>query len=264
MQQEQLDRLKTWFTGFAASYYKEGDAFLNENIHLKECHTHRVCKEMRDLAGALKMAGPEAVLAETIALLHDVGRFPQFQKWRTYKDTISENHSLLALKVIDEHKLLEGLAEDERAIIVKAVEFHGARELPELEPRTLHFARMIRDTDKLDIFELLTANYRILAQSPEKYKLEQEFPDQPACNPVIVECIMKGETVDYRDLRTVNDAKLLQIGWVFDIYFDYTLEVIDRRRYLQRIIELLPDTQDVRKVSDHILSYVRERIGHVG
>lgn len=264
MQQEQLDRLKTWFTGFVASYYKEGDAFLNENINLKECHTHRVCKEMRDLASALKMDRPEAVLAEAIALLHDVGRFPQFRKYRTYKDTISENHSLLALQVIDEHGLLEPLAEDERATIVKAVEFHGARVLPELDERTLHFAKMIRDTDKLDIFELLVKNYRILAQTPEKYKWEQEFPDQPACNPTIVECIMRGETVDYRELRTVNDAKLLQIGWVFDVYFDYTLEVIARRGYLQTIIELLPDTEDVRKVSEHVLKYVRERIGHVG
>lgn len=264
MQQEQLDRLKTWFTGFVASYYKEGDAFLNENINLKECHTHRVCKEMRDLASALKMDRPEAVLAEAIALLHDVGRFPQFRKYRTYKDTISENHSLLALQVIDEHGLLGPLAEDERAIIVKAVEFHGARVLPELNARTLHFAKMIRDTDKLDIFELLVKNYRILAQTPEKYKWEQEFPDQPACNPTIVECIMRGETVDYRELRTVNDAKLLQIGWVFDVYFDYTLEVIARRGYLQTIIELLPDTEDVRKVSGHVLKYVRERIGHVG
>jgi hypothetical protein len=216
---------------------------------------------MRDLASALNMNGPDAVLAEAIALLHDVGRFPQFLKYRTYKDAISENHSLLALTVIKAQGLLEPLAADERAIIVKAVEFHGARELPPLDERTRHFAQMIRDTDKLDIFELLVKQYRILAQTPENYKWEQEFPDQPACNPKIVDSIMKGETVDYRQLRTVNDSKLLQIGWVFDIYFDYTLEVIDRRGYLQTIIELLPKTEDVRKVSERVLSYVRERIG---
>jgi len=264
MQQEQLDRLKTWFTTFAASFYRREDAFLNENINLKECHTHRVCKEMRDLASALKMPPADAVLAEAIALLHDTGRFPQFLKYRTYKDTISENHSLLALRVIEEHRLLDAVAPDERAVIVRAVEFHGARQLPPMDERTLHFAKMIRDTDKLDIFELLVQNYRILAESPEKFKLEQEFPDQPAVNMEIVDCIMQGRTVDYRLLRTVNDAKLLQIGWVFDIYFDYTLKEIDRRRYLQTIIELLPATDQVQKVSAHVLNYVRERIDHVG
>ncbi|MHC5137619.1 MAG: HD domain-containing protein, partial [Planctomycetota bacterium] len=53
----------------------------------KECHTHRVCNEIRQLTAALKMDENDSLVAETIALLHDVGRFPQFQKHRTYKDT---------------------------------------------------------------------------------------------------------------------------------------------------------------------------------
>ncbi|MCI0498659.1 MAG: HD domain-containing protein [Planctomycetales bacterium] len=260
MQQSQLEDYKRWFTGFAAGFYADGDDFLNENIRLKECHTHRVCKQMRDLAAALEMARPDAILAEAIALFHDVGRFPQFQRHRTYKDQISENHCLLALTVLDEHRLLENLPADERAIIKQAVEFHGAKELPALDDRSLHFSKMIRDTDKLDIFDLLVTNYRILADTPEKFKWEIEFPNTPECNPAIIEALLNNTLIDYRLIRTINDAKLLQLGWVFDVYFGHTLKQIRDRGYLQAIISFLPNTSQLRPVTDHILAYVQNRI----
>lgn len=260
MQREQLDGFKDWFGKFVAAFYREGDSFLNENIRLKECHTHRVCKEMRQLAAALRMNEPDAILAESIGLFHDVGRFPQFQKYRTYKDTISENHSLLALRVIDQHRLLENLGADEKAVIVQAVEFHGVKELPTLDERTLHFARMIRDADKLDIFELLVVNYKILAEKPKEFKWELEFPDEPACSPRIIDAIMNRQRVDYRDLKTVNDAKLLQVGWVFDINFDYSLRQLCERGHLQAIIDLLPKTEEVNKATEYVLQYTLQRI----
>lgn len=262
MKKEQLESFKTWFGQFAAGYYKEGDAFLNENIRLKECHTHRVCGEMRQLAAALKMNEPDSVMAEAIALFHDVGRFPQFEKYRTYKDAISENHSLMALKVIEEHKLLAALPAEEKNVIEKSVEFHGALNVPAMDERTAHFIKMIRDVDKIDIFNLLVENYRILANEPEKFKWELEFPNTPECSPKIMEAVMNGRMVDYRDLKTVNDAKLLQIGWVFDVNFEHSLRQLYERGYLQAVIDLMPATPPIRKVTEHVMSYVRQRINH--
>jgi hypothetical protein len=263
MIKQQLEDLKLWFGRFAAGYYKDGDTFLNENIRLKECHTHRVCKEMRELAASLKMNESDSILAEAIALFHDVGRFPQFQKYRTYKDTISENHCLMALKVLEEQQLLEALTADEKAIIVKAVEFHGVKEVPPLDERSAHFTRMIRDTDKIDIFTLLVENYRILKETPENFKWELEFPETPECSPAIIEALMNGRPVDYRDLRTINDAKLLQIGWVFDVNFDHSLRQLYQRGYLQAVIDLLPQTGPARAASDFVMSYTKKRLAAV-
>jgi len=263
MKQEQLETFKQWFTEYVRTFYTADDDFLNQNINLKECHTHRVCKAMRDLARALKMNKEDALLAETIALFHDVGRFPQFKQYRTYKDTISENHCLLALKVLDEHQVLADLANDERAVIEKAIEFHGALKLPALNERTRHFTKMIRDADKLDIFGLLVENYRILAEEPEKFKWELEFPDTPECNPEIIHALLSDQLISYEKLKTVNDAKLLQLGWVFDIYFDHTLKQIHDRGYLQTIINLLPKTDEIRQVTEHILAYVQNRINNI-
>ena len=262
MNKEQLERFKRWFTEYVATFYKEGDDFLNRNLQLKECHTHRVCNEMRQLAKALGTNGTDLLLAETIALFHDLGRFPQLQKYRTYKDQVSENHCLLALKVLAEHDVLADLPEDEQAIIEKAVEFHGAKELPQLDARTLHFAKMIRDADKIDIFVLLAENYRILAEEPEKFMWELEFPDTPECSPEIIDALLNRQLMDYHLIKTVNDAKLLQLGWVYDVYFDCSLKQIHDRGCLQTIINLLPKTEEVKQVTGLVLDYVQRRIQH--
>lgn len=261
MKQEQLEIFKNWFTRYVSTFYTAEDDFLNRNIQLKECHTHRVCNEMRQLTGALNMNGNDVLLAEAIALFHDVGRFPQFQQYRTYKDSVSENHCLLALKVLAEHDVLADLPNAEQAVIEKAVEFHGAKELPQLEEQTLHLAKMIRDADKIDIFELLAKNYRILAEDPEKFTWELEFPDTPECNPEIIDALLSHQLISYDQIKTVNDAKLLQLGWVYDVYFDWSLKQIHDRGYLQAIIDLLPKTEQVKHVTGCIMNYTKQRIG---
>lgn len=261
MQKEYLDRLKEWFGGYVRAYYVPDDGFVNQNLHLKECHTRRVCAAMRQLSAALAICGDAAVLAEAIALLHDVGRFPQFAQYRTYKDTQSVNHCLLGVQMIDQHRLLEVLPQDEQAVIRAAVTFHGAKEIPPVDDRTRQFTQMIRDTDKLDIFCLCTENYRRYHQDKQAFPFEVEFVDSPDANPAILESILNRQTVDYRLLKTLTDAKLLQMGWVFDTYFDWTLRQMRDRGYLDGIARWLPDTPQVRTAADSIFAYVAERLG---
>jgi len=260
MNKQQLSTFKMWFTEYVATFYAAGDDFLNRNIQLKECHTHRVCNEMRQLAGAMKMNGSDVLLAEAIALFHDVGRFPQFKQYRTYKDYISENHCLLALKVLADHDVLADLPDEEQGIIEKAVEFHGAKELPDLDEQTMHFAKMIRDADKIDIYGLLAENYRILAEEPEKFMWELEFPDTPECSPEIIDALLNRRLIDYHWIKTVNDAKLLQLGWVYNIYFEWSLKQIHDRGYLQTIIDLLPKTEPVMQAVNCIWDDTIKRI----
>lgn len=260
MRDTQLNTLKEWFTNFVRGFYTADDDYLNANIRLKECHTHRVCNEMRRLATALEMNAGDSRIAEAVALLHDVGRFPQFQQYRTYKDGISENHCLLALTVLAESDALVHLPEEERAIIETAIEFHGVKELPPLDKRTRHFAKMIRDADKIDIFDLLVKNYRLLADDPDNFLWELEYPDAPECNPEVIEAIVNRELIHYDQIKTINDAKLLQLGWVYDVYFDWSLRQIRDRGYLQAIIDLLPKTGQVKQAATAALRFVEERL----
>ena len=65
MQNAQLETLKKWFTDFVRGFYAANDDFINRHVQLKECHTHRVCNEMRQLTAALKMDDNDVLIAET-------------------------------------------------------------------------------------------------------------------------------------------------------------------------------------------------------
>jgi len=260
MQKEQLDQLKEQLFNYIQTFYTPDDEFLNNNIRLKECHTRRVCAEMQSLAESLDMTSEDALLAETIALLHDIGRFEQFKKYRTYKDPLSENHCLLGLRILSETNRLESLSSEERSVVEKAIEFHGAKELPTLDERTLHFAKMIRDTDKLDIFHLCAENYRLFHEHKKAFTFEVEFADSTEVTPGILEAILSSQLIDYRLLRTLTDAKLLQLGWVFDTYFDWTLRQMRDRGYIDGILCWLPDTAPIQQAVRHIRNYVTTRL----
>jgi putative nucleotidyltransferase with HDIG domain len=262
MEQQQLDGLVEWFGGYIQQFYSpNGDEFLNSNLQLKQCHTRRVCGCARMLAGELGLDENDARLAETVALLHDIGRFEQFARYRTYKDADSENHSVIGLRVIRENRLLDALSANERQIIETAVEHHNAMRIPQgLDDKTLLQAQIIRDADKLDIFELSTENFRKYHNDPAGFKLEIEFPDEPYCSAGLLESLMRGELVDYRFLRTMNDVMLLEIGWVYDIYFAATLRQVAENRYVERLAEHLPETKDVQRAVKYVLRYMRRRI----
>jgi hypothetical protein len=260
MNNEQLTKLKTWFDKFVAGHYCDDD-FINANIKIKHEHTRFVCEEMLYLADALKLNENQRFLAESIALLHDVGRFPQFVKYRTFSDPRSINHCELAVDVLRKENVLGDLPAEEQKSIETAVKYHGAKMLPaNLSGDTLLFSKMIRDADKIDIYRVVTQAYIQHRDDTDNFKLEIEFPDLPGYTPSILEAVLSGQLLEYRDLRCWNDMKLCVLGWVYDVNFPATLKRIRQRGYLDLILTFLPDNNDTAKVRDKINSYVDFRI----
>ncbi|MGA2323463.1 MAG: HD domain-containing protein [Sedimentisphaerales bacterium] len=264
MNNEQLIAFKAWFDKFVAGFYGDNE-YINANIKLKEEHSGRVCSEMLYLADQLHLEGNQRLLAETIALLHDVGRFPQFLKYQTYNDPKSVNHCLLGLEVLQKENILAQLSDDERQIIETAIRYHGEKELPNnLAGDTLLLSQMIRDADKLDIFNVVIKAYIQQRDDPDNFKLEMEMPDEPRCTPEVLDAILTGGRIDYKALRTMNDMKLCVLGWVYDVNFVPTLSRLKQRRHLETIFEFLPDIPDIRKVREKIFAYVEDRISRGG
>ncbi len=260
MEQEKLEQFKTWFDDYVAGFYGDDD-FINANVDLKEKHSRRTCEEMRYLTDELALTDNQRRLAETIALFHDIGRFKQFVKYRTYSDVRSINHCLLGLEVLRETKALEGLKEEEKRLIEKAIECHGQKELPNnLDDESLLFAKLIRDADKVDIFYVVTEYYKQYKERPEEFKLEIELPDEATYSAELVEEILSGRRIDYGGLRTLDDMKLCQLAWVYDINFTATLKRIKQRRLLEKIFDFLPANKDIGKVRKKIFQYVDSRI----
>ncbi len=264
MEQEQLEKFRVWFDGYVADFYGD-DEFVNANLKLKEEHSRRTCEEMRYLACELGLSENQRRIAEVIAILHDIGRFEQFVKYRTYHDPISVNHCLLGVEVLGREKVLAGVDSKEKELIEKAIEYHGTKELPgDLEGECLLFSKLIRDADKVDVFYVVTKYYKQYRDNPEGFKLELELPDEAGYSAEVIEEILCGRLIDYSQLRTWNDMKLCQLGWVYDINFAATLKRIKQRRFLEKMIEFLPETEDINKVKKKIFEYVDSAIEQEG
>lgn len=264
MEQEQLKKIRIWFDGYVASLYGD-DEFVNVHLKLKEEHSRRTCGQILYLAQELGLTDEQRQIAEVTALLHDVGRFGQFVKYRTYNDTRSVNHCLLGLEVLQERKVLDEVVEQEKQLIEKAIEYHGLIELPvDLDGDCLLFSKFLRDADKLDIFYVITKCYKQYRNNPEEFKLGLEFPDRPECSAELVEDILRGRRIDNSRLRTLNDMKLMQLGWVYDVNFTVTLKRIKKRRFLEMIVDFLPKSRDIEKVEKKIFEYVDSAIEQNG
>ena len=264
MQNEQLEQFKKWFDDYAAGFYGD-DQFINANVRLKQDHTHRTCREMLYLADRLDLDDNQRFIAETIALFHDLGRFEQFVKYRTYKDTVSINHCLLSLQVLREHNILTNLDDSRQRIIESAIEFHGEKQLPaDIAADAVLFAKLIRDADKLDIYNVVIAGYKLYARDPDNFQYELEFTETDECSQYVVDDILNDRRTNYSRLRTMNDARLLQIGWVYDVNFVAALERIKQREFLETLFEFLPKTDQIEKVRSHIFEYVNRRIRNEG
>jgi len=256
---ESLQGFRAWFDDYLAGF-GEGDRDLRVNLEMKRGHTLRVCRETLTLGACLGLEGGPLRLAEALALLHDVGRFRQYARWRTFVDKDSEDHAALGVKILRESGLLRELGEDVRSLILRVISWHNLFLLPaSARGEPLFHARLLRDADKLDIWEVLADYY----QSPPDRKnraIEMGLPDTPDISPRVLAALEKGSMVSSRDLRTLSDFKLLQAGWVYGLNFLPALAEVRRRGYLDLLRAQLSPTARTKAVFARIENYLEARL----
>ncbi len=261
MDQEALTSLKSWFARYCTSFTTPVQED-QRNIAVKEYHTHQVCLNTLQIARDLDLSDRETMLAEAIALFHDIGRFPQYQQYKTFDDSISVNHAVLGAKVLLEKDALQGLAKRERDLIIHAVTLHNVFSLPaELDESTRLFATLVRDADKLDILRVFIEYYE-QDEASRADAVALGLPDEPRYSPKILTSLAKGEMVEKSNLTTLNDFKLLQLSWLYDINFAGSLRTILERGYLDKLVSLLPATDEIRIATDSVRTYVSDRLTH--
>ncbi len=187
------------------------------------------------------------------------------QSWfRTYvKGFYSEDPKIQQnIRLKEEHTIRvcnESLRIGKALNLNKAIEYHNVRELPENNeiPGCVLHSRLLRDADKLDIWYVVTKYYTERRRNPA---LELELPDTPEYSHCFVDDLLNNRVSNSHELKTFNDMKLLQLGWIFDVNFRPTLVRIRDRRIIDRIITALPDTADIREIKDHLKCYLDKRL----
>jgi putative nucleotidyltransferase with HDIG domain len=259
MNEQELHNLKRWFSEYCRSFYT-ADQIDQKNILLKEEHTHNVCANMTEIARSLGLEKDRAARAEAVALFHDIGRFPQYRQYRTFRDSISTNHAALGAAVLIEHEVLKNVPDTERNLIVRAVTLHNVFEVPgKLDDETLLFVKMIRDADKLDIWRVFIDLY---AQPDEDRPNAAGLglPDTAEYSPDVLASLRRKEMVHLSTLRTVNDFKLLQLAWIFDLNFERSLQLVLERSIIDRTAATLPRTPEIAQAVASMREYVDKKL----
>lgn len=237
--QSLLPRLKAWFERYVCRF-SSPDSIIQQNMNLKVEHTRRVCEVIKDIGGSLDLCKEDLCLAEASGLLHDIGRFEQYRRYRTFADYRSENHALLGVEVIRANRVLEGLEPAAADIIVRVVGNHNRAALPDgEEERCLFFLKLLRDADKLDIWHIVTEYYQNAGNYHDQ-TIELELPDEDWISNSVCEALLRGKLVQMSDLKTLHDFKLLQIGWIYDVNFPRTFQIAREKKYLEKIRDALP------------------------
>ena len=260
MKKAALDDLKTWFAEYVSGFYS-GNQQADYAFRLKEDHTRRVCKNIILICKKLDLPETDLARAESMALLHDVGRFRQYAEYRTYSDVASVNHARLSLREIANHRALNKLAPDEKKCIARAVVFHNAAVVPDhLDDSTRFFTRLLRDADKLDIWKVFCDYFRDLAENKAPNTvITLGLPDEPGYSANIINSFKDGSIALIQDIKTLTDFKLLQISWVFDLNFRPSFQLLGERKYIERIAATLPKSDELNAAVARARCHVAQR-----
>ena len=253
-----LAALQEWFAAYCASF-RSSDAEVQRNFDLKELHTRKVC----EAAGLIAQGGSprRLLLAGAAALCHDLGRFPQYRDFGTFRDSDSLNHAHLSAQILEQNDLLSFLSPSERKSVLHAVRLHNVFEVPcGLAPEADDLLKVLRDADKLDIWRIFIEYYH----APEAARASGAglgFPDLPECSAAALAAIGSGKMVQLSVLKSLNDFKLLQLSWVYDINFLTTLRLVKEKEVLEKLAATLPREAAVLDALARVHDYLERRLG---
>ena len=155
-------------------------------LEAKFKHTGEVCEITEKIvAGEARFSPHDALIFRLCALFHDISRFEQYDRFKTFLDRISFDHGDRSAALIDELGLVPELPAEDRACVIDAVRVHNKFSIPaDLAPAHLAAAKMVRDADKLAILRLIIRFFNGDCSDPT---IKLDLPDTSGWTPSILE-----------------------------------------------------------------------------
>ncbi len=255
MTEKELATFKSWFKNFA-NQYKTTEELINQNIALKIKHTGLVLDNTNQLLDNLHWSANDRLLAQTIALFHDVGRFVQINRYKTFNDRKSFDHAALGVESLLTNQIMADLSGTEQRLILSAITWHNKRCIPQdLPVDETPFVQLIRDADKLDIFRVFAEYYPVRFTQPNKI-LEFGLPEADSYSEKIARDILDNRLSDLANIKNVNDIRLIKLSWVFDFSFPASKKLFRERNHLESTISALPKIPLTEKIFLHLQNHL--------
>ena len=233
-----FEQARQGFDRYVAEF-RDPDGTVPFAISAKFKHTGEVCELTDRIIGAEGCFSPrEALIFRLCALFHDLSRFEQYARFRTFLDRISFDHGDRSAQLIDELGFIPDLPAEDRACIIDAVRVHNKFAIPDDFPAAhLTAAKMVRDADKLSILRIII---RFFSGDFSDPTIRLDLPDSPGWTPAILETALSGRSVRYTDLRSINDFKIALFAWSADLNYPASAAIALDEDLFGRLRALLP------------------------
>lgn len=244
------ERLKEAFLAYARSF-ESGDAAADAPISLKVEHSLRVLAVAEEIAASEPaFAGHDKGRALRLAaLFHDVGRFEQYTKYKTFTDAHSCNHGVLGARVLRRQGFLRNETREMRTLVLGAVAAHNRlREPKGYAGTTLDVLRGLKDADKLDILRVLAETLAPGGDRDDVVLLHLRDEDG-SYSPPILRALEEDRVALYADMRYVNDFRILLCTWVSDLHYDASRRIMKREGRLVSILDGLSNIPPVQEIA---------------
>ena len=248
-----LDNAVAEFINYTNNYVE-----LSDNCTLKIDHTFRVMAICEEIAKSLNLSTEEIELAKLCGLLHDIGRFEQWKNYQTFNDLNSVDHALLGINVLTNDNYIDKYIFDDKykETVLNSIFFHNKYRVDgNIDEKDKLFCKIVRDADKIDILYLYTIGHIKIETDNEK------FSDK------VYNGLLKKEDIDRNSRKTKADYLAVSLGFIFDINFKKSFEILKEKGYIHKEIELaksknsnaefLKQIDDIEKV---INDYMKEMV----
>ena len=222
-----IDKAKKSFDKYVKKYNPN-----DPQIYLKIKHIESVVSVAKEVAESLNLDEENVKLAELIALLHDIGRFEQVKRYHTFMDKDSINHAEFGVNLLKEGLIREFINDDKYdKIILNSVLNHNRNKIDEdLDEHTKLHCRIVRDADKVDIYNvLLSGDVKSIYNGCENMSY-QLISDR------VYNDFLKGKTINYLNIKTHADVVVSHIAYIYDINFEYSIKIIKENDYINKLI----------------------------
>jgi len=247
---EQIAQIRKEFETYTKSFLNNNKKF-NQHIELKRFHTKKVCENILDISRSLQMDQQQLNFAELLAYMHDIGRFEQYKKHHTFNDSESENHAEIAIQVIKERNILKFLDQEQINTIYQAIRNHNIRRVPKNKgPITDFYSRLLRDSDKLDIWRLnieMNIMYKIQdGPLPEKYNIPSGF----------IEIYKEYRPLSIDMAKDFYDTIIFRLSWIFDLNFKRSFELMKERDITDKLLKKVPPSVELEQIRKLTYDYL--------
>ncbi len=200
-------------------------------IKMKQTHSIRVMNVMKKLAEGIGLNQEDIELAKLIGLLHDIGRFDQYTKYKTYKDHLSIDHADLGAEILFSQNQIKEYTEDEKdyEVIKKAIVNHNKYELNtnELTEREELFCKLIKDADKIDI---MYEGIEIFWKNKEEELEKQEICDE------VYKSFLNKKLIKNEMKKSELDKMVGMISFIYDFNFKQSYKYIQKKNFIEKML----------------------------